>query len=97
MAEALAGGHDCVITIGGIQSNHCRATSTAARLLGLQPHLILRTTSHGASDEDPGLVGNLLVERLQGAHVHLVRGRRRMQPLAAAATERVLNASAHVA
>jgi len=25
-----------------------------------------------AVDEDPGLVGNLLVERMAGAHVHLV-------------------------
>jgi hypothetical protein len=27
MAEAKAGGYDCIITIGGIQSNHCRATA----------------------------------------------------------------------
>ena len=31
MAEVVAQGHDCVITIGGIQSNHCRATAVAAR------------------------------------------------------------------
>lgn len=31
LAEAVAGGHDCVVTIGGIQSNHCRATAVAAR------------------------------------------------------------------
>lgn len=31
MAEAIEQGHDCVITIGGIQSNHCRATAVAAR------------------------------------------------------------------
>lgn len=31
LAEAVAQGHDCVITIGGIQSNHCRATAVAAR------------------------------------------------------------------
>ena len=71
MAEALAGSHDSVITVGGIQSNHCRATSTAARYLGMQPHLILRN-SERAAEQDPGLVGNLLVERLQGAHVHQV-------------------------
>jgi D-cysteine desulfhydrase len=72
MAEAVAGGYDSVITIGGVQSNHCRATATAARLLGLEPHLILRTSSHHV-DKDPGLVGNLLVERMQGAHLHMVR------------------------
>ncbi|CAG9461591.1 unnamed protein product [Pedinophyceae sp. YPF-701] len=69
MAEALAQGADTIITIGGIQSNHCRATATAARLLGLDCHLILRT-SRTVVDEDPGLVGNLLVERMIGAHVH---------------------------
>jgi len=71
MAEAKAGGHDCVITIGGIQSNHCRATAVAARYLGMDCHLILRN-SRLAAEEDPKLVGNLLVERLVGAHIHQV-------------------------
>ena len=31
MADAKDRGHDSVITIGGIQSNHCRATAVAAR------------------------------------------------------------------
>jgi hypothetical protein len=31
MAEALEGGSNCVVTIGGIQSNHARATAVAAR------------------------------------------------------------------
>eukprot|EP00003_Mantamonas_plastica_P021142 TRINITY_DN3417_c0_g1_i8.p1 TRINITY_DN3417_c0_g1~~TRINITY_DN3417_c0_g1_i8.p1 ORF type:complete len:362 (+),score=69.31 TRINITY_DN3417_c0_g1_i8:221-1306(+) len=31
-----------VITTGGIQSNHCRATALCARQLGLVPHLVLR-------------------------------------------------------
>lgn len=71
LAEALAQGHDCVITIGGIQSNHCRATAVAARYLGLECHLVLRTSKE-AAERDPGLVGNLLVDRLVGAHLHLV-------------------------
>ncbi|KXZ56568.1 hypothetical protein GPECTOR_1g51 [Gonium pectorale] len=71
MAEAVAGGHDCVITAGGIQSNHARATAVAARYLGLEPHLILRT-SRQAVDSDPGLVGNLLVERMAGATLHMI-------------------------
>ena len=33
LAEAAVQGHDCVITIGGIQSNHCRATAVAARYM----------------------------------------------------------------
>lgn len=43
----------------------------AARYCGLDSHLILRT-SRLAADSDPGLVGNLLVERLVGAHTHIV-------------------------
>ena len=45
LAEALAAGCDSVITVGGIQSNHCRATAAAARRVGLTPHIILRTGS----------------------------------------------------
>lgn len=71
LAEVLDHGHDCVITIGGIQSNHCRATAVAARFLGLDCHLILRN-SRALADADPGLTGNLLVERMAGAHIHQV-------------------------
>lgn len=71
LAEVLRQGHDCVLTLGGIQSNHCRATAVAARYLGLACHLVLRT-SRPLVDQDPGLTGNLLLERLVGAHVHLV-------------------------
>ncbi|GAQ78288.1 hypothetical protein KFL_000100530 [Klebsormidium nitens] len=71
IADAKAQGADCVITIGGIQSNHCRATAVAARYAGLDTFLILRT-SKVVVDQDPGLVGNLLVERMVGAHIDLV-------------------------
>ena len=72
LAEAKAHNHDCVITIGGIQSNHCRATAVAARYLGLDSYLILRNSEHLA-EGDPGLVGNLLVERMVGANIRQVR------------------------
>ena len=42
LAEALAQGCDTVITCGGVQSNHCRATAIACAQLGLNCHLILR-------------------------------------------------------
>lgn len=71
LADAVAQDADCVITVGGIQSNHCRATAVAARYLNLDCYLILRT-SKLLVDKDPGLTGNLLVERLVGAHVELV-------------------------
>ncbi|KAL7585487.1 putative D-cysteine desulfhydrase 1, mitochondrial [Lactuca sativa] len=71
LADAVAQGADCIITIGGIQSNHCRATAVAAKYLNLDCFLILRT-SKVLVEKDPGLTGNLLVERLVGAHIDLV-------------------------
>lgn len=50
----------------------CRATAVASKLLGLDCHLILRN-SRTLADSDPGLVGNLMVERLAGATIHQVR------------------------
>src|SRR5437868_3940293 len=44
MADAMAQGADCIITVGGIQSNHCRATAVAAKYLNLDCYLILRTS-----------------------------------------------------
>ncbi len=60
LAEAMRLGADTVVTIGGVQSNHCRSTAAAARSLGLNTMLILRAPY---ADRDPGLVGNLLVSR----------------------------------
>lgn len=71
LADALDKGCDCVVTIGGIQSNHCRATAVAARYVGMESHLILRNNKVMA-EQDPGLVGNLMVERLVGAHIYQV-------------------------
>ena len=42
MAKAVEKRCNSVITIGGIQSNHARATAVLGRQLGLQPHLLLR-------------------------------------------------------
>jgi D-cysteine desulfhydrase family pyridoxal phosphate-dependent enzyme len=77
LAEALNRGHQAVITIGGEQSNHCRATAAACRMLGLEPHLILRTdranaiqTASSELDGGLGYTGNLLFDRLVGSHVY---------------------------
>lgn len=42
LAHAIENDYGAVITSGGIQSNHCRATAFAATQLGLESHLILR-------------------------------------------------------
>jgi D-cysteine desulfhydrase len=62
MADALSAqeSYDSVITIGGLQSNHARATAVASRQLGLDPYLILRTKEQ---TDDINIVGNLLFNR----------------------------------
>lgn len=71
-ADAMSSGADTVITVGGIQSNHARATAAAAAEAGLSCHLVLRAPAAVADAADPGLTGNLLVDRLTGAHIHFV-------------------------
>ncbi len=63
LAEALAQGCDTIITAGGVQSNHCRATAAACVRLGLECVLIL------ASDEKQPLDGNYLMDELFGATI----------------------------
>ena len=75
MAEAIGDGCDCVCTIGGLQSNHCRSTAAAARLVGLEPHLVLLVPDRDADKMDVGLEGNLMLSRLLGAKLHIASGR----------------------
>uniref|UniRef100_A0A2A5B2F6 D-cysteine desulfhydrase n=1 Tax=SAR86 cluster bacterium TaxID=2030880 RepID=A0A2A5B2F6_9GAMM len=63
IAEALDQSSNVLITCGGIQSNHCRATAVLGVRLGLKVHLILR----GEKPEVPQ--GNLLMGYLSGAEI----------------------------
>lgn len=63
LAEALRRGADTVITVGAVQSNHCRATALCCARLGLRCHLVLRGAHAGAAD------GNLLLDHLAGATI----------------------------
>ena len=63
LAEALSSKCDTIITCGGIQSNHCRATAILGAQLGMQVRLLLRL------DEKPKVVGNLFLSTLAGAKV----------------------------
>lgn len=69
MAEALESGADCVLTAGGIQSNHARQTAAAAAKLGLACEILLDETLTDA-DNDYRQNGNLMIDRLCGARVH---------------------------
>ena len=54
LADALDQQCDTVLTCGGVQSNHCRATAVAARELGMDSYLFLRHKEQArASVEDP--------------------------------------------
>ena len=66
IADALSQGCDTLLTCGGVQSNHCRATALAARQLGLDVHLVLRT------DEAPSRDGNLFIDQLLGATISYI-------------------------
>lgn len=64
--EALDNGCDYLITCGGIQSNHARATAAVAAKLGLGSYLVLR-----GSEEDE-IEGNLFLDKILGANIRFV-------------------------
>ncbi len=66
LADALAQKADTVITCGGAQSNHCRATAIAAAMLGLNCRLLLRTPD---PSDPPPTEGNILLDRMAGAEI----------------------------
>ncbi|MEJ7598816.1 MAG: D-cysteine desulfhydrase family protein [Kofleriaceae bacterium] len=66
MAEALAANATHVITCGGEQSNHARATALAAAQLGIKSVLVLRTDD---PNQPPAATGNILLDRLVGAEL----------------------------
>jgi D-cysteine desulfhydrase len=68
LAEAKAQKAKVVITCGGLQSNHCRATAVACRQLGLSPHLVLRGEAPAAPE------GNYFLDRLLGAEITFITG-----------------------
>ncbi len=68
MADALAQGADTVITAGALQSNHARQTAAAAAKLGLACHLVVDNRT-GRTDAAYTESGNMLLDRLHGAHI----------------------------
>ena len=88
LGDAVAKGADTVITCGGIQSNHARATALCCASLGMASVLLLRV-------EDPArtplpLAGNVLLDRMAGAEVRLISRAdyaRRSEGMARVATE----------
>lgn len=73
-AQALADGADTLITTGGIQSNHARATASVAARLGLGCVLV----ANGTPPAKP--TANALLDRLLGAEVRYVGSREARAP-----------------
>src|SRR5438067_3556536 len=64
VADAIRSGADTLVTHGGFQSNHCRATAAIGARLGLKVRLLLR-----CPDPDPPRDGNLFLDHLFGAQI----------------------------
>jgi 1-aminocyclopropane-1-carboxylate deaminase/D-cysteine desulfhydrase-like pyridoxal-dependent ACC family enzyme len=76
-------GVDHVITCGGVQSNHARATAAAAAASGMQCHIVV----NGVEPERPS--GNALINRLLGATFEYVAARSDRVPTMEAAALRL--------
>ena len=66
LADAVAQEADTVLTCGGAQSNHCRATAIAAAKLGMNCRLLLRTVD---PSNPPFPEGNILLDLMAGAEI----------------------------
>jgi D-cysteine desulfhydrase len=87
VAEAEALGADTLVTCGGVQSNHCRATAFAAARRGLGAVVLLRIPDPA---RPPALDANALLDHLAGARIRWVSHdeyRRRAEVLEGVAAE----------
>ena len=66
--QADANGCDSLVTCGGVQSNHARATALAAASRGWRCSLVLHGSPNRAESR-----GNLMLARLAGAEITIVR------------------------
>lgn len=64
LADALACGTRTLLTIGALQSNHCRQTALLGAKLNLEVHLVLM------GEMPDSRQGNLFLDHLAGAHIH---------------------------
>jgi L-cysteate sulfo-lyase len=71
LGDARVAGADVVISFGAVQSNHARQTAAACASQGIECHLIL---ARKVPWQDPNyeVLGNVLLDHLFGARVHLV-------------------------
>lgn len=70
LGRALADGADTVVTFGAVQTNHGRQTAAACARLGLRCELVLTALVPRSGEVYEGS-GNVLLDRVFGANVHL--------------------------
>ncbi len=95
LADALARKATTVLTCGGLQSNHARATALSSAALGLGCVLFLRVPDELATGPDHAAprarlprTGNVLLDRLAGAEIRLI------SPVDYASRAKIMDASA---
>lgn len=79
MGDALRSGADTIVAAAYAQSNYCRQAAAAAAQLGIGCHLVLR-----AGIKSDSWQGNLLLDNLLGADIHLIPADSSAEILAAA-------------
>ncbi|HMK83621.1 MAG TPA: pyridoxal-phosphate dependent enzyme, partial [Candidatus Bathyarchaeia archaeon] len=73
LSDAIRKGCDVIVTTGAIQSNHARVIAVAARRFSMDCHLFLSgQKSH---------TGNMLLNHLANAQIHLVATRERQSAM----------------
>src|ERR1700686_4058995 len=72
VADALAQGCDTLVSIGGVQSNHTRQVAAVAARLGMKCVLVQESWVNWP-DSVYDKVGNILLSRILGADVRLVK------------------------
>lgn len=69
LAKAKAEGADTIVGGAGVQSNYCRQLTAACNAIGLEVHLVLRRIR---GKKDDAIQGNLLLDLIAGAKVHVI-------------------------
>ncbi len=72
LADAVARGADTLVTCGGIQSNHARATAILGTQLGMKSVLLLRTLDPTLDPANAPFCGNVFLDKLVGARIQLI-------------------------
>jgi 1-aminocyclopropane-1-carboxylate deaminase/D-cysteine desulfhydrase-like pyridoxal-dependent ACC family enzyme len=88
-AAALDASADVLVTVGGVQSNHARATAAVAAKLGMRCLII----ANGVAPER--VTANALLDQLLGADVEYISSREERAPALAAAMTRLQRAGQH--